>query len=532
MMQSTLDRLFFPFKKSSRILPPAQFVLLNLVLEIGHFLVLLNAGAYLPMLPNVAGKIGNGLAYAVWGQTDYFTAMGAAFLVTRDLMRRFGPKVVTISAYLLFATASLMAALATDHLFLYTALRVTQGLAAGMSIIPSFFLLLEYYRIKQQKIALALWGFAVFIPYSLGPVIGGWFAYVLGDFRLLFITSFFVAIFVAGTLWALLADWDDESDRAHSLIRPVISFLLFFGAALALQQVFNIGLLSDLVNRLRELWQYACIAGLLGWLFWVTNSGNTNPLVRLSLFRHTNYGLGMLLLNLGFMGLQGATVQYIIRFQVVEGFTPWHVGLLYLPIFVFSKPFSVIAQRLLHRGLDPRILASLSFAIVAICFYWIAEYNRPATWESMLWPQLWLGMAMGLFFVSMTAISIAYVPKQDQMHAVDLLNTIRNLCAGLAITFSDIAWDWMFAYEQNRATSPDTTTMQVYTAEFQSAPMVHTLHEHIMLNIARLTFNDLFYSLSMLFATLTCLIWLTQHTPKISGKKLDFTMLETLGEEP
>jgi DHA2 family multidrug resistance protein len=118
------------------------------------------------------------------------------------------------------------------------------------------------------------------------------------------------------------------------------------------------------------------------------------------------------------------------------------------------------------------------------------------------------------------------------MHAVDLLNTIRNLCAGLAITFSDIAWDWMFAYEQNRATSPDTTTMQEYTAEFQSPSMVHALHEHIMLNIARLTFNDLFYFLSMLFATLTCLIWLTQHTPKISGKKLDFTMLETLGEEP
>lgn len=157
-MQSTLNRLFFPIRKSSRILPPGQFVLLNLVLGTGHFLVLLNAGAYLPMLPYVAGKLGNGLAYAVWGQTDYFTAMGAAFLITRDLMRRFGPKTVTIFAYLLFAASSLLAALMTDHLFLYTTLRVTQGLAAGLSIIPSFFLLLEYYRIRQQKIAVAWWG--------------------------------------------------------------------------------------------------------------------------------------------------------------------------------------------------------------------------------------------------------------------------------------------------------------------------------------------------------------------------------------
>lgn len=344
--------------------------------------------------------------------------------------------------------------------------------------------------------------------------------------------SFFVASLVAGTLWALLADWNDECDVAHSLIRPGVSFLLFFGAALALQQVFNVGLLSDLVDRLPELWLYACIACMLSWLFWVTNSATNDSLVRLSLFHYPNYGLGMALLNLGFMGLQGATVQYMIRFQLVGGYTAWHVGLLYLPIFIFSKPVSLVAQRLLHRGADPRILASLSFAMVASCFYWIAEYNRPATWESLLWPQLWLGAAMGLFFVSMTAVSVAYIPKQDQMHAVDLLTTVRNLCAGLAISFSDIGWNWMFAYEQNRATSPGTATTQEFASQFQDRSMIHALHEHLVLDIARLTFNDLFYLLATLFVALTFLIWLTQPLPQASSKRLDSDMLETLGEEP
>lgn len=532
MMQNTLNRLFFTIRKSSRILSPAQFVLLNLVLGAGHFVVLLNAGAYLPMLPNVAGKIGNGLAYAVWGQSDYFTAMGAAFLITRDLMRRFGPKTVTILAYLLFSVSSLLVTLTTDNLFWYTTFRVTQGLAAGISIIPSFFLLLEYYRIKQQKIALALWGFAVFIPYSVGPTIGGWFAYVLGDWRLLLIASFFVAAFVACSLWILLEDWNDECDTDHSLVRPIIGFFLFLGAAMALQQVFNVGLLSDLESRFQELWLYSCLAGLLGWLFWVINSSMQNPLIRGSLFHYPNYGLGMLFLNLGFMGLQAATVQYIIRFQVVEGFTPWHVGLLYLPIFIFSKPFSLIAQNLLHRGVDPRFLASLSFAIVAGCFYWIAQYNRPATWEALLWPQLWLGIAFGLFFVSMTAISVAHVPKQDQMHAVDVLNIVRNLCAGLAITFSDIGWDWMFAYEQNRATSPDTATMQEFASQFEGESMTHALYENIMRDIARLTFNDLFYFLSMIFVLMTFFIWLAHPQSKTASTGSDFDTLEVLGEEP
>lgn len=532
MMQNTLNRLFFTIRRSSRILSPVQFVLLNFVLGIGHFLVLLNAGAYLPMLPNVAGKVGNGLAYAVWGQSDYFTAMGVAFLIARDLMRRFGPKAVTISAYLLFSVVSLMATLTTDNLFLYTFFRVAQGLAAGVSIIPSFFLLLEYYRIKKQKVALALWGFSVFIPYSIGPAVGGWFAYVLGDWRLLLVASFFVAALVACALWVLLEDWNDECDTSYSLVRPVFGFCLFFGAMMALQQVFNVGLLSDLESRFQELWVYSCIAGLLGWLFWVVNSTMQSPLIRGSLFHCPNYVLGMLFLALGFMGLQGATVQYIIRFQVIEGYTPWHVGLLYLPIFIFSKPFSLIAQHLLHRGIDARFLASLSFVIVAGSFYWIAQYNRPVTWELLLWPQLGLGVAFGLFFVSMTALSVAYVPKQDQMHAVDVLNIVRNLCAGLAITFSDIGWDWMFAYEQNRVTAPDSTTMQEFAAQFEGESMPHVLYENMTRDIARLTFNDLFYFLSMIFMILACLIWLTQSQQQAASMGSDIDALEALGEEP
>ena len=532
MMQSTLKRIFFTLRKSSRILSPTQFVLLNLVLGTGHFLVLLNAGAYLPMLPNVAGKLGNGLPYAVWGQSDYFTAMGAAFLITRDLMRRYGPKSVTIWAYLLFSIASLMVNVTTGNLFWYTSFRVVQGLAAGMSIIPSFFLLLEYYRVRRQKIAVALWGLAVFIPYSIGPMIGGWFAYVLGDWRLLLVASFFVSAFVACSLWILLEDWDDECDEIHSLVRPILGFCLFFGTAMALQQVFNVGLLSDLVSRFQELWLYSCLAGLLGWLFWVVNSTMQNPLIRQSLFQCPNYGLGMLFLTLGFMGLQGATVQYIIRFQVIEGYTPWHVGLLYLPIFIFSKPFSLIAQHLLHRGVDARFLASLSFGIVACCFYWISQYDRPATWEDLLWPQLGLGIAFGLFFVSMTALSVAYVPKQDQMHAVDVLNIVRNLCAGLAITFSDIGWDWLFAYEQNSVITSDTATTQEFAAQFEGISMTHALYENRMSDIARLTFNDLFYFLAMVFVVLAFLIWLTQSLPKAATLGSDIDTLEALGEEP
>ncbi len=516
---------FSMLQSYSRILPAPQFVLLNLALGIGHFLVLLNAGAYLPMLPYVSGSMGEGIAYVVWGQSDYFTAMGSAFLIARPLMQRYGPKNVAIFAYLLFSASSISALLSVSHFAVFTAIRVVQGFAAGISIIPSFFLLLEYYREEKQQTAISLWGLALFIPFSIGPALGGWLAYKMGDWRLLFFFSCFISLLVAGILWALLADWEDKTDRSAS--PPYRLFFLFFAAAITLQEFFDVGLLSDLSSRFPELWWLFIAFALLSWLFWFENGRSANPLVRFSLYSRPNYASGMLILCLAFMAFQGAVVQYVIRLQVVEGYTAWHAGLLFLPVFVFSKPLSILAQYLIREGADPRLLASLSFSGFSVCFWWISGYMRPATWETLLLPQFLMGAALGLFFVSMTAISLGHVSKAEQMHAVDLLNTARNLSAGLAITFSDIGWDRLSDLELNRLDSPDVSNSWRFASSFEGPARL--LHEKIGLEASLLTLNDLFYLLSLFFVILAASIWLFRRQV---SKDPDMTLLENLGEEP
>lgn len=505
--------------------------MLNLALGVGHLLVLLNAGAYLPMLPYISGDMGESIAYVVWSQSDYFTAMGAAFLIARPLMGRYGPKNVAILAYLLFAAASFAALCTIPYFPLYTLARIVQGFAAGISITPSFFLLLEYYRADRQKTAIALWSLASFVPFSIGPVLGGWLAYEMGDWRLLFIFSSLIALLIAAMLWALLADWEDKFAAVISFTPSLWLFLLFFAAALAIQAFFDVGLLSDLSSRFSALWGIFFVFALLAWIFWFYNSRSGDPLIRLSLFTYPDYAFGLLILCLAFMGFQGAVVQYIIRFQLVEGYTAWHVGLLFLPVFVFSKPLSILAQHLIQKGRDPRLLASLSLVGFAVCFWWISGYIRPASWATQLWPQFLMGAALGLLFAAMTAISISHIPRHDQMHAVDVLNSVRNLAAGLAITFSDIGWDRLSAYEQNKLSSPDASNSWRFAALFRQPSAAHLLHESMGLEAARLTFNDLFHLLALLFIILAILVWLAR--PAIPKKKdPDWVIFENLGEAP
>ncbi len=519
----------FKISGYSRFLTPAQFVLFNLALGIGHFLVLLNAGAYLPMLPYVTGSMDEGLPYVVWGQSDYFTALGCAFLIARPLMKRFGPKVTVIASFLLFSFASLGALFVVHNLILFTSFRVVQGFAAGLGIIPSFFLLLEYYKTERQPAATALWGLAVFIPFSVGPALGGWFAYVLGDWRLLFFASFLISLVIAGILWGLLADWEDVIDRSYPLLDQSLTFGLFFASALMFQEFFDVGLLSDLSSRFKELWGMLFLT-LTGFaLFQIRNARSKNPLFSFSLFSHRSFGAGTLLFCLSFMLLQGGIVQYIIRFQLVEGYTAWHVGLLFLPLFIFSKPFSLLTQNRIQNGWDPRIPASLSLLAIALNFWWISSYLRPATWELLLLPQLLLGAAIGPFFSSMTTLALGHVPKSQQLNALDLLNGARNIGAGLAITFSDIGWDRLQAHQWNLFTTPDPSN----SLRFLSFSPIdsHTAHTELERVAGLLTFNDFFQLLAWGTLLFSCLVWFLTP-PRTHLPDPDLIILENLGEEP
>lgn len=517
----------------SRELPTTQFLLLNIALGLGHFITILNAGAYLPMLPYVAGSIGEGLPHAVWGQSNYFSAMGAAFIIARPLIQRFGPRNTAISAYLLFSISSLFVPLTTSTYPLMTAARTLQGFSAGLSLSPSLFLLLGHYKKSQQNVAIALWGMAAFTPFSIGPTLGGYCAYILGDWRILFVASTGIALLVAGVIWALFAETEHDKDTFYDIKPHLYLFLLFAIACIALQEFFNLGLISALTSSNHELWFVGFTFFFFAMLFWFKNRSHDVPLLNLSIFKYQNYALGLSILCLAFMALQSSIVQYLIRLQTVEGYTAWHAGLLFLPLFVFSKPLNVLAQYLIHHGYDPRVLACISFFGFAISFWWMSEYVRPAPWESLLWPQFLEGAALGLFLISMTTITLGNVPADEQLHALDILNAFRNISAGLAITFSDIGWDHYAALVKNHLTSPDSINLvesYVHLNLTETATQ-HLVHMKVATQSGLLTLNTMFYTLTLVFSVLGVLIWWVSPKHIVHKTTLLDDLVESMGEE-
>lgn len=527
----------FNWQQYAKKLPFGQFILLNLALGIGHFMAVLSAGAFLPMLPYVAGTIGQSLGLTVWGQSNYLAAMGLAFLLARPLMKRYGARNTAIAAYLLFALSCCDVLLSTPHYSAFVIARTLQGFAAGLSISPSLFLLLEHYKPVKHKFAIALWSLAAFTPFSVGPALGGFFAYIVDDWRLLFVIFLVLSLLIAIVVGALTDSSVNQKDQQYPISQHIFIFASLTVAVLALQGFFNLGIISLFASQEHVAWLLAAVFLISIWLFWVSNQINPHPLILFSLFKYKNYAYGLLLTCFAFMCVQGSIVQYIIRMQTVEGFTAWHVGLLFLPVFVLSKPLSVVTQHLIHRGYDPRMLACIAFIGFAISFWWIGSYMRPASWESLLWPQLLEGAALGIFFIAMNSVTLSNIPAKEQLHAVDMLNAFRTMSAGLAIAFTDIFWDYYSLHVRHQLIMADSGNINRFLTNqiplgHSDQFLHHQLWHQINLQSGRITFNSTFQLFAIAFILLAVLVWFASASHLIrSGKKQDL-IVESLGEEP
>ncbi|XID74425.1 MFS transporter [Alkanindiges sp. WGS2144] len=532
-MQHEAQRMI-AWQQYSKKLPIFQFILLNIALGAGHFMAVLSAGAFLPMLPYVAGTIGQSLPLAVWGQSNYLAAMGLAFLIARPLMKRFGARNTAITAYLLFALSCCDVLLSTPNYSAFVLARTLQGFAAGLSISPSLFLLLDHYKPLKHKFAIALWSLAAFTPFSIGPALGGFFADIVDEWRLLFVVFLLLSLIITAIIWLLTDDSVNQQDKQYPVYKHLFIFACFATAVLALQGFFNLGIITLFNSREYEAW--LLIAGMLlsGWLFWSCNRLGNRPLLDFSLFKYKNYTYGLILTCLAFMCVQGSIVQYIIRMQTIDGFSAWHVGLLFLPIFVLSKPLSIVTQHFVHRGYDPRLLACLSFIGFALSFWWIGSYSRPASWQSLLWPQFLEGAALGIFFIAMNHVTLSNVPEKEQLHAVDMLNAFRTISAALAIALTDIAWDRYALYVRHQLIAADSGNMSCfndYATQADPAFMQQLWHQ-VNLHSGWITFNSTFQLLAIAFVIFAVLVWFASASHIVHTDKKQDLIVESLGEEP
>jgi DHA2 family multidrug resistance protein len=514
-----------------------RFILFNLALGLGHVVVLFNAGAYIAMLPHVAGSLGVAPSFGTWTQTCFMIGLALSFLLAGWLSGRFGDARVLSAAFAGFALASLGCAL-TDGLPEFLAFRIVLGLSGGLTLPVGQRLVLNEFPDHRKSLGLAVWSLFTLSPFTLGTPVGGWLADQQG-WRWLFYLNIPLALAIGGTVALLLRDRGFEPrPQRFDAVGFVLLAVILGGAQTLLNQGNDFDwldspLLAGIAVGVGVALLYAVPWGL----------GTPHAVVDLRLFGSRNFVIGLAGLCLGFLCFQGLLSLLVVQLQLLLGYSSALAGLVFLPMAVFAKPVATFMHDLAKR-IDARLLASANLLGFAAVYFWISGYDRPASFEQIFWPKLAEGLCLGTFFVPLTVIMLHGLPLPSQARAVELAGLLRIAAGAFGITLSGVVLYRRTPFHQSRFVErltvldplTDSTLDRLAGQGFGEVAALARLARMVTRQAAVLALDEAFWVSAWVFVALSLLVWLAHptHLPaKVTAKEeLRETALEELIEEP
>jgi MFS family permease len=174
--------------------------------------------------------------------------------------------------------------------------------------------------------------------------------------------------------------------------------------------------------------------GLLA-AFVVNERRAEEPILPLRLFAHSTRTTANVARGLVYAGMYGMFFFLSQFFQDVQGYSPLHAGIAFLPM-----PASVfLASQFTSRVLSPRVpqkalmMAGATFAAVSLAL--ATQIHANSTYGEIVVAIVLLGIGAGISFVSLTSASLTDVEPHDAGAASGLVNVSQQLGAavGLAV---------------------------------------------------------------------------------------------------
>ena len=436
-----------------------------LALALGTFMQVLDTSIANVSIPTIAGDLGVSSDQGTWVITSFAVSNGVSVPLTGWLMQRFGVVRVFVLSVVSFTAASLLCGLSWSLPSLLV-FRVLQGAVSGPMIPGSQALLISIFGPARRGIALAIWSITALVGPIAGPVLGG---YISDNYHWswIFLINVPVGVFCALICWRFLRSQETVTRKLRVDVVGIALLAVWVGS------------LQIMLDKGKDLdWFQSTpivVLGLLtliafvAWLIWeLTESA---PIVDLSLFKSRSFALGTLALCLGYAIFFGNIVLLPLWLQEQIGYTATWAGLVAAPSGVVAVMISPLVGRLMARY-DARWFASASFLFFGVSYLMRARFTADASFMAFVLPQLVQGMAMGVFFVSMLAISLDRLPPEKVPAASGLSNFLRIVAGGFATSIFTTFWDRREALHQSRLTELVTPYDPAYV---QSLSQLHAL---------------------------------------------------------
>lgn len=377
-------------------------------------------------LPHMMGSLGADRDQISWVLTSYIVASGMLMPLTGFLVNRLGSKKLLLINIIGFMLSSALCGISVN-LTEIVLFRLFQGVF-GASLVPlSQFILRESFPASEQPKLMAIWGIGVMAAPVMGPTIGGYITETL-NWRWIFyinvpvcvINFFLVMTFIKETpIKKMSVDW--------------IGMLLILVCVGSLQLFLDRGEVDDWFAS-SNIIALSLIFAITLILFFVHARKTKNCIINIDVFKNTNFAFGTLLMACFAAAFFSSLTILPQILETLFHYTSNLTGLVMAPRGIASGIMMAIVSQLMTKRIDGRLLIGIGLIVCACTTWMLSEITLETNVGYFTLLGFIQGFGVGSFFVPLSTLVYATLPREAIAEASGLFSFGRNLGNAIGIS--------------------------------------------------------------------------------------------------
>ena len=397
-------------------------------------------------IPSIVDDLGISSTQVQWVQESYTLVFAALLLVFGTLADRFGRRRILLTGVVIFAAASVLAALAQTGELLIAA-RLVQGVGGAMVLPTTLSLINATFRGRDRGIAFAIWGSTIGGMVAVGPLLGGWLTTYFSWRWAFGINVPLGIIIVAGVLVFVSESRDTGVPRRIDVVGAVLSVLTSASLVFALIEGRTYGWWLTKTAPTIGDWTWPFTLSIIPVAFLVTVLAGSlfiwwglrrqrrgqSTLLAFSLFRIPSFRNGNIAALIVSLGEFGIILSLPLWLQNVLGYSALQTGFVLLALAIGSFVASGVAGALGNK-VSPLTIVRVGILaeIVGVAGLGIV-ISADATWLSIV-PFLFVyGIGVGLATAQLTGVVLGDVPIDQSGQGSGTSSTARQIGSALGI---------------------------------------------------------------------------------------------------
>jgi DHA2 family multidrug resistance protein len=478
-------------------------------------------------LDHIRGSLSAGIDESTWTITSYLVSNAIIIPMTGWLSRLFGRKRYLIFSISMFTLSSLLCGSAWNLQSLVV-FRILQGIGGGALQPISQSILLETFPPRQHGMAMAIFGIGIMFGPIIGPLLGGWITDNWSWHWIFFIN---IPIGIISILMVLFFIVDPPYMKR---LKMKIDYwgLAFLAIGLGcLQIVLDKGQREDWFSSSFITWlSLMSLVSLI--LFVIVEFFTEHPIVNLRIFKKLTFSTGNVVMFFAFFNLFGSIVLLPIYLQTLMGYNSTLAGLVLGPGGIATLIAMPIAGRLVTK-INPKAILAFGIIVAAYSTYLMSQFNLLADFNTIIWPRVVLGVGMGFLFIPLTTLTMSAIRKEDMGNASAIYNLLRNLGGSFGVAFVTTMLARRAQLHQVNLVehlTPFDTSYQLtlsraeqflqhmgFDVSTAQQGSLSVIHGQLLRQASMLSFNDVFYLISITMICVLPLVFLMKRVKLIKS---------------